>query len=119
MAPREGEKIEERRLVDPLELEILVNVLISCLENDSKVMEPLWDETVRLWAMTLATEMGEDWVWITTLLARSMESMKTGTLKELISRLPMLEGREVVTSITRRGAMGYESRERPPVEMEM
>lgn len=46
--------------MDPLELEILVNVSIFCLENDSNVMEPLWDETVRLCATIFATEIGDD-----------------------------------------------------------
>jgi len=55
-----GEKREERRLVDPLELETFVNLSICCLLSGSKVMVPLDDETVRLRASISSTEIAED-----------------------------------------------------------
>ena len=115
----EGEESEERRAVEPLELLILVKASMFCLLKVSKVMEPLFVETVRLRASTFATEIGEDSVWITTSLALSMDWMKIGRLRVLSSRFPTVRGREMVMSIMRRGAERYESRERPPVEMVM
>jgi len=115
----EGEKSEERRFVDPLELVTLVNLSMRCLLVSSKVIEPLCDDTVRLRASTPATDIGEELVVITTSLAFSTVCIKTGRLKALISKLPMLRGKEMVTLITRRGAVAYDSRESPPVEMEM
>lgn len=67
----EGEKIEELSFVDPLELVIVVNLSICCLLKGSKAIEPLCEDTVRLRASTLPTEIGEDWVRITTSLASS------------------------------------------------
>jgi len=115
----EGEKSEEHRFVDPLELVILVNLSTRCLLVSSKVIEPLCDDTVRLRASTPATEIGEESVVITTSLAFSTAWMKIGRLKAVISKLPMLRGKEMVTLITRRGAVMYDSVESPPVEMKM
>jgi len=55
-----GEDREERRLVDPLELETLVNLSIFCLLNGSKVIVPLEDDTVRLRASIFSTEIDDD-----------------------------------------------------------
>lgn len=105
--------------MDPLELVTVVNLSVCCLLSFSKVMEPLWEETVRLWALTLATEMDADSVWITMSFALSTTWRKIGRLKDLISKFPMLEGREMVISTVRRGAVADDKRESPPVEMEM
>jgi hypothetical protein len=62
----EGEKSEEPSSVDPLELVILMNVSACCSLISSKVIDPLCEDTVRLWASTLATEIGADSLVITT-----------------------------------------------------
>ena len=92
---------------------------MSCLEDGSKVMMPLWDETARLLAVMLATEIDEERVERTTSLACLMDSMVIGRLEALMSRLPILDGREMVTSITRLGAVAYERSVSPPVNTMM
>jgi hypothetical protein len=74
---------------------------------------------VRLWASTLATEIGADSLVITMSPAFSTVWMKIGRLRELTSKPPVLRGKDITMSIVRRGAMMYEGRESPPVEIEI
>lgn len=115
----EGEAIDERRVVLPLELVILIDLSTTCSLDSLKAIPPLCVATVSVRASTLCTVIDEESVFRTTSLAFSTVSINMGRLSVLISRSPMLGGRDMATSIKSRGAVAYESRESPPVEIEI
>lgn len=115
----DGVESEDRMVVLPAELVTLINSLTCCWLDSLNVMAPLCVDTVRVRASMLSTVIDEDSALNTTLPAFSTAWTKMGRLSVLISKSPMLRGNEMATSMTRRGAVTYESRESPPVEMEI